>query len=100
MPDQPIEEDKLLVHLKWPLEDGLQTVYANQFAISGPGPEYILMFGEFLPAGFANRSKQEIEEYLRDATIKPVAKVVISPEGLEAFYSLLNGYMEKQKRTD
>lgn len=97
MPDQPSEGDKIPVSLKWPLEDDLPTVYANQFAISAPGPEYVIVFGEFLPTGFANRPKQEIEEFLRQASVKPVAKIVVSPEGLEAFYGLLKGYMEKQR---
>ena len=96
MSDQSAEEGNLAVNLKWPLEDNLQTVYANQFAIAATGPEHILVFGEFLPSGFANRSKQEIEEYLRHATIKPVAKVVVSPEGLGAFYRLLKSYMERK----
>jgi hypothetical protein len=98
MSDQPTKDDEVSISLKWPLDDNLQTVYANQFAISGPGPEYVIVFGEFLPTGFADRPKKEIEEYLRDAVIKPVAKVVVSPEGLEAFYGLLKGYMEKQKK--
>lgn len=97
MSDQPAEDQKLEVNLKWPLEDGLQTVYANQFAISSIGPEYVIVFGEFLPAGFANRSKQEVEEYLKQANIKPVAKVVVSPEGLKAFFGLLKGYMDKKQ---
>ena len=97
MSDQPAEDQKLEVNLRWPLEDDLQAVYANQFAISSVGPEYVIVFGEFLPTGFAHRSKQEIEEYLKHANIKPVAKIVVSPEGLKAFFGLLKGYTEKKQ---
>lgn len=95
MSDQPTEADKLEVNLRWPLDDNLQAAYANQFAISSVGPEYVIVFGEFLPTGFANRPKQEVEEYLKHASIKPVAKIVVSPEGLKAFFNLLKGYGEK-----
>jgi hypothetical protein len=93
MPNQPVEEKA--INLKWPLEDTLQTVYANQFAISVSGPEYVIMFGEFLPSGFANRAEQEINEFLKNANIKPVAKIVVSPERLQAFYGLLKGFMDR-----
>ncbi len=88
--------EALEVNLKWPLEDGLQAVYANQFAIAGAGPEIIIVFGEFLPVGLVNRSKEEVADYLQRATVKPVAKIVVSPAGLEAFYSLLRGYMDQR----
>jgi hypothetical protein len=95
MPDQ--EDEKLELKLKWPLEDGVQAVYANQFAISQTGPEIVIAFGEFLPVTFVNRSKPEVEEFLKSATVKPVAKVILSPAGLEAFYNLLKTYFEKNK---
>jgi len=88
MSNQPAE-DKFELQLKWPLEDGLQAVYANQFAIFGAGPEYVLLFGEFLPSGFASRSRAEVEEYLKNATVRPVAKIILSPEGLRALANLL-----------
>ncbi len=98
MSDQQSDASRLEVNLQWPLEDGLQAVYANQFAVFGNGPEYVIMFGEFLPSGlFANRPKQEIEEYLKNAKVKPLAKVVLSPAGLETFYGLLKNYMEQKQ---
>ncbi len=96
MPDQTTEEEGVELKLKWPLDDNIQTVYANQFAISQFGPEIVITFGEFLPASFANRSKQEVEEYIKNASVKLVAKVVLSPEGLKAFAGLLTGYMGKK----
>ncbi|MBI3360887.1 MAG: hypothetical protein HY023_07235 [Chloroflexi bacterium] len=97
MSDQPIEE-KFEVKLKWPLEDSLQAVYANQFALSDFGPEIVIALGEFLPTGLPNRTKEEIEEYLANATIKPVVKIILSPTGLEAFFGLLKGYMDKKQQ--
>ena len=98
MPDEPFGEEKIEVALRWPWEDSLQAVYANQFAVFGAGPEYVIMFGEFLPTGLPNRTKQEIEEHLRNATIKPVAKVIVSAAGLEAFFGLLKGLTDKKEQ--
>lgn len=100
MPEQSVKEPDFAINLKWPLEDDLPAIYANQFAVSVLGSETVITFGEFLPAGLHNRSRQEIEDYLRDATVRPVAKIVISPAGLEAFYGLLKGFVEKGQERD
>ena len=85
---------------KWPLDTLLQSVYANQFAITRSGSEYVLEFGEFLPTGFSNRSKEEIQAYLDTATIKPVSRIVVSPNGLKAFFNMLDGYLKKNPQFD
>ena len=69
MSNQPIDEDGIELKLKWPLSESIQTVYANQFAISQLGPEIVITFGEFLPVSFVNRSQQEVEEYVKNATV-------------------------------
>jgi hypothetical protein len=90
MADQLAE---LQVNLKWPLEDNLQAVYSNQFAISGAGPEYILTFGEFLlPGGLFQHPQTDIDEYLKNASVKPVAKIVLSHKALEALANMLKGF--------
>jgi hypothetical protein len=94
MPMSHVDQDLIPVNLKWPLESDLQTVYANQFAISATGPEFVLEFGEFLPTGFANRPREEVEGYLTNAMVKPVARIVVSKEGLEALHGLLGNYIE------
>lgn len=100
MSNQSKEPEKIELKLIWPLDDNLQAVYANQFAISNYGPEVVITFAEFLPSSFANRSKQEIEEYLKNAHVKPVAKVIISREGLDAFFGLLKNYVETNLRNE
>jgi hypothetical protein len=93
----PKQEEYLEIKPKWPLEDNLMAIYANQFAITQYGPEIVVTFGEFLPTGLAGRPEAEVEEYLNNASVKPLAKVVMTPAGLEALYGLLKGYMDRKQ---
>ena len=94
--DQPTEEKFLAVNPKWPLEDDLPLVYANQFAIYETEHEVVLIVGYFMPIGFPNRSRAEIEEYLSGAEIKPLAKIVMSHGGFKALSGLLKGKMDEK----
>ena len=82
------------VQLRWPLEDSLETLFANQFGIVRQGAETVLVFGEFLPAGLAGRSNDEVAGYLQEAPIKPVAKIVMTLAGFDAFYAMLKRNVE------
>lgn len=95
MPNEKPSEDIVELNLRWPLEDDIQAVYSNQFAIAHPGPEVILTFGAFLPSSFSNRSDTEVREFLKNAQVNVVAKIIVSPQGLQAFYNLLTSYMER-----
>lgn len=94
MPDEKLTNEGVEIRLKWPLDDGTQAVFANQFSISQAGPEIVLGFGAFLPTSFSNRSESEVKEYLQGASINVVAKVVVTQEGLKAFHILLKDYIE------
>ena len=92
--DNNFEDGEFKADLKWPLEDDLAYQYANQFAITDTGHEIILTFGNFIPIGFHRRTKEDIDSYLMNAEIKPVAKIVISHTGFEALFNMLKGRMD------
>jgi len=94
--DETQGEAEVQVRLLWPVGTGGQSVYANQFALTRSGPdEYVLEFGEFLPTGLAHRTKEEIEEQLKDVLIKPVARIILSRRGFEALTGMLNKQLKK-----
>ena len=43
------------------------------------------------------RAPQDVRDFMGKATIKPVAKILLSRDGLLAFYALLTGYMKDKK---
>ena len=55
-----------------------------------------MAFGAFLPNSFSNRPESEVRHYLQNASVKVVAKVVVSQDGLQAFYNLLKNYFERK----
>lgn len=75
--------------IRWPLEDHLEYLYANHFAVLDTGNEIVLVFGNFLPTGLHRRSPEEIQNYLKTAEVNPVAKIVLSKQGFSAFFELL-----------
>ena len=96
MPEQITDQNKKFpLELKWPIEDDLPFLYTNHFSISDTGHEIIIVFGNFLPTGFHRRSNEEIEAYLSQAMVKPIAKIVMSHSGFKAFMGLL-----ESKRAD
>lgn len=97
--DQPTEGKLLAVNLKWPLEDDLPLFYANQFALYETDQEVVLIFGSFIPTGFAFRPKEEIEDYLKTAEVKPLAKVVMSHGGWNALLGLIKKNMDRKGET-
>jgi hypothetical protein len=97
--DQPPEGNPIPVTPKWPLEDDLPLVYANQFAIYETDHEVVLIFGNFMPTGFVFRSQKEIEDYLKTAEVKPLAKVVMSHGGWNALLGLLKTKMDQKGET-
>ena len=94
--DQPPEGKLIPVTPKWPLEDGLPLFYANQYAIFETENEVVLIFGSFMPTGFVLRSREEIENYLESAEVKPLVKVVMSHGGWNALAGLIKQKLEQK----
>lgn len=82
-------------NLKWPLEDGLPPLHANNFSLIRTSYEVVLLFGDFIPTGFAGRSQDEIEKYMESATVRPLSKIVMSNEGFRALFNLLKSNYEE-----
>jgi hypothetical protein len=87
--DEQSGEIETEINPLWPLENDVPHVYVNQFSYSTIGNEVILGFGSFLPTGFHNRNREEIENYLKGVQVNPLVKVVMSKEGFQAFYQML-----------
>ena len=88
---EQVEDQGIAIHQqpKWPFEDGLTPLYANQFSILKTPYEFVLVFGEFNPTGFSGRSKEELQEYLDKAEVKPVCKVIMSQAGAKALLAIM-----------
>jgi len=89
MSDNPHDEQVVQQQLKWPLEDGLAPLYANQFSIMRTPHEVVLVFGEFIPTGFYGRTEEDIRNYLETAEVKPISKIVMSPAGAKALLGIM-----------
>lgn len=98
MTDEPVEKGRKPisnVDVKWPLDDDLPFLYANHFALYETENEVIIVFGNFLPTGFPKRGREEIDQFIQNAEIKPIAKIVVSQGGFKAFMGLLKSRMEE-----
>jgi hypothetical protein len=83
------------IPLRWPLENDLPHLYVNHFAYIDTGQEVIIVAGSLLPTGFWNRSDEEVGEFLDNATVKPLAKLVMTRGGATALLRLLKSQLEE-----
>jgi hypothetical protein len=90
----PNQKGAIGPNFKWPLDDDLPLLYANNFLVFETEQEIILAFGNFLPTGLANRTENEITKYLDTATVNPVAKIVMAKGAFKAFFEMLKAKNE------
>ena len=71
------------IHLKvrWKDASDLPTFYANQAFITHAGGEFYVVFGELQPTVLMNVTPDEAQQ-LEEVSIRPVAKLVFSPEAI------------------
>jgi hypothetical protein len=100
MTEQTNVEGIPLTQPKWPLEDSIPSLYANHFSIVRTPHEVVLVFGEFIPTGLSNRSKDEIQSYLETATVRPISKIVISYAGAKALFAIMKENLEKMAQEE
>lgn len=93
------DEKTFDVSLRWPIETNVPTYYANQFAIMKSSNEVILTIGRYFP-NFIRRSEEEIEAFLKDAQVEPLAQLIMSPSGFEALASLMSAYLNQGNEND
>jgi len=87
------------VRVKWGSPEDLPALYSNHLYISHGGEhEFYLIFGHLTPPLIIGLSEEEVPNELE---IKPVAKIVISPEAMRNFVKAmsenLKRYEEKNK---
>ncbi len=94
MSEQVEDEGVALPQPKWPIEDGLPSIFANYFSITSTPQEVVLVFGDFIPTGFSGRSEEEIKSYVKNATVRPVSKVVMTHAGAKALFAIMKENLE------
>jgi hypothetical protein len=106
MSENANDQHDALLQPKWPFEDGLEPLYANQFSIARTPHEVVLVFGEFIPTGFSRRSSEEINDFLETALVRPLSKIIMSPAGAKALMTIMTDSLkdlvveEVEKRKD
>lgn len=74
-------DESLEIRLTWKMDEGLRTIYANNFFISHAGGEFYLTFGELVPPVVPNESAAELRERVGDTLeIVPLVRLAITPE--------------------
>jgi hypothetical protein len=85
--------DMKQIKIKWGSADDLPALYSNHLFISHGGQqEFYLVFGHLdPPIGFSDK------DFPDELEIKPMAKIVISPEAMESFVRAMNENLRKYK---
>jgi hypothetical protein len=85
------EAQGIAIRLEWGSAEDIPTVYANHLHISHPGGnEFYLVFGELGPQVGLDRDNPP-----ESLTIKPVAKIAVSPPGMIRFSEVIQDNIEK-----
>ena len=83
--EQKSEDQRVRIPVRWGKTDSLQTLYANQMFVTHGGTEFYLVFGESMPPVILDRA--ELPEAIE---IKPLVRIAVSTERMEAFIEVLN----------
>lgn len=87
------EHQEKQVRLVWGTDEGLDAVYANNLYIShSAGLEFHLIFGHMSPPLTLGKTEEELPDMVE---IKPVAKIVISPEAMKNFVEAMVANFDK-----
>jgi hypothetical protein len=82
-----------IVPIIWGSADDLSALYANHFYVTHAGEiEFHIIFGHLTPPLTIGMTEDQLPSSIK---IKPVAKVVLTPEAMKAFVQLLNDNLEK-----
>jgi hypothetical protein len=81
------------VRVLWGSDEDLDAIYSNHLFISHAGEsEFHLIFGHLSPPLTIGLDEDELPD---SVTIKPVTKLVLSPEVMKAFARIINDNLEK-----
>lgn len=95
-----IEKEKLkekMLRLVWDEGEDIPYVYANHIYVTHQGgSEFHIMFGHAAPPLLLGKEEDELPD---SVAIKPVAKIVTSPDAARAFLEVLTENIEKYEST-
>ena len=96
------EGDSVTLPLRWASADSLTTLYANHLIVSHAGDgEFYLTFGEpppLLVADFREAANRGLLP--KEVTIKPVARLALSPKTMESVVRALTVNLANFKATE
>lgn len=92
MGDQEEKGEQVLIELRWDLSGNIPTIYANQLLITHAGGEFYLLFGEMTPPMISNPDKESLPEFV---TVKPVAKMAITPANMVNIAAVIGQNVER-----
>jgi hypothetical protein len=91
------EGDATVVPIVWPAQTDLPTIYANQLYVHHTNNEFILVFGELeMPIMVGSPAeKRETLKKLPHLSVRPVAKIAVSPPVMLAMAQVIQGNVER-----
>jgi len=85
--DKKVTKEKV-VRMKWGEPDDAPPIYANQLYVTHSGEdEFHLVFGYFMPPLTIGLEEEELPNSVE---IKPVARIVVSPEFMKKLVDAVN----------
>jgi len=82
------------IDLKWQDASELPTLYANHMYMNHSGGEFYVIFGEAQLPIMINPTPEDIEN-LKDIKIKPVVKLVFTPQSMTAIVNAMIENIQK-----
>ncbi len=96
MVNQKPKEAKLegkVVRLVWSSADDLPALYSNHLLVTyGGGSEFHIIFGHLTPPLVVTESPEDIPDVF---TIKPIAKIVVTPQTMNKFIDVMTKNLER-----
>ncbi len=93
--DSELKEKK--IRILWDAGENIPSVFANQLYIShAGGKEFHLTFGHLTPPIVFGLEEDEIPDSIN---VKPVAKIVVSPDVMEEFVNAMNENFQRFKES-
>ena len=86
------ESKQRAIQLRWGSPVQLPTTYANELFIMHFGDQYYLVFGEVIPPVMLDPNKEDMPNFVE---IRPVAKVVVTPENMARFSKVIQQTIQK-----
>lgn len=84
------------IRILWNSGDELPFIYANQMLVThGTETEFQIVFGQLTPPLTFGLTKEELPDIVE---IKPVAKIVVTPEVMYRFFDALKDNLETYEK--